>query len=150
MSWRSALMTACRGYGGGALVRRSLSKQRLRSASSDEAHTSSHGGGGGGWFSPGDRDPGGYLFNETPPPPGQSRKWEDWELPYYATGVIAFLMLSIGLTSKPNTNIDVWAHKVALRRLQEEEEAAEAANAVEDAHAADQVEGSAVLSAAHD
>ena len=25
------------------------------------------------------------LFNETPPPPGQSRKWEDWEAPWYAT-----------------------------------------------------------------
>ena len=110
------------------MVTRALRKQRLRSGSSAE-HNSGHGG-GGGWFSPGDRDAGGYLFNETPPPPGQSRKWEDWELPYYATGVIAFLMLSIGLTSKPNTNIDVWAHKVALRRLQEEEEEeAEAVNA---------------------
>jgi hypothetical protein len=24
----------------------------------------------------------GLLFNETPPPPGQSRKWELWELPW--------------------------------------------------------------------
>lgn len=23
----------------------------------------------------------GKLFGETPPPPGQSRKWESWELP---------------------------------------------------------------------
>ena len=25
----------------------------------------------------------GYLFNETPPPPGESRKWEGWELGWY-------------------------------------------------------------------
>lgn len=24
----------------------------------------------------------GFLFNETPPPPGQSRKWESWEAPW--------------------------------------------------------------------
>jgi hypothetical protein len=24
----------------------------------------------------------GYLFGETPPPPGEARKWESWELPW--------------------------------------------------------------------
>lgn len=24
----------------------------------------------------------GYLFNESPPPPGESRKWESWEAPW--------------------------------------------------------------------
>ena len=24
----------------------------------------------------------GILFGETPPPPGQKRKWEDWEAPW--------------------------------------------------------------------
>merc|ERR1719473_1835138 len=24
----------------------------------------------------------GYLFGESPPPPGQARKWESWELPW--------------------------------------------------------------------
>ncbi|KAH7280261.1 hypothetical protein KP509_37G058100 [Ceratopteris richardii] len=109
-------------------VRQLLRRQRLRAA---DPH--GHGEVGHGshenksWFSPGDNDPGGYLFNETPPPPGHSRKWEDWELPYYATGVIAFLMLSIGLSSKPDTNIDTWARNVALKRLEEEEQAAAAA-----------------------
>lgn len=39
-------------------------------------------GGGGGsrpFFSAGTRDSTGRLFNETPPPPGQKRKWESWE-----------------------------------------------------------------------
>ena len=27
----------------------------------------------------------GYLFNETPPPPGESRKWESWEPGWYDT-----------------------------------------------------------------
>eukprot|EP00250_Pteridium_aquilinum_P002794 c13017_g1_i1 orf=125-511(+) len=116
-----------RSFAAGGLLRRAVLRQRLRGGDP-------HGHGEVGhdshaeksWFSPGDNDPGGVLFNETPPPPGHSRKWEDWELPYYATGVIAFLMLSIGLTSKPDTNIDTWAHKVALKRLAEEEEEAAA------------------------
>ena len=41
------------------------------------------GGGGGGFFSQGSRmDRNGILFGETPPPPGHSRKWEAWELPW--------------------------------------------------------------------
>ena len=35
------------------------------------------------FLSPGKNQPGGYLFNETPPPPGQKRKLESWELPWY-------------------------------------------------------------------
>ena len=27
----------------------------------------------------------GYLFNETPPPPGESRVMEGWEMPWYAS-----------------------------------------------------------------
>ncbi|KAI5055226.1 hypothetical protein GOP47_0030371 [Adiantum capillus-veneris] len=119
-----------RSFAAGGAVRQVLRRQRLRSADP-------HGHGDGGhdnhesksWWAPGDNDPGGYLFNETPPPPGQKRKWEDWELPVYATGVIAFLMLSIGLSSKPDTNIESWARKVALKRMKEEEEAAAAAAA---------------------
>ena len=26
----------------------------------------------------------GLIFGETPPPPGQKRKWESWEAPWYA------------------------------------------------------------------
>ena len=25
----------------------------------------------------------GFLYGETPPPPGQARKWESWEAPLY-------------------------------------------------------------------
>ena len=34
------------------------------------------------FLSPGKNQPTGYLFNETPPPPGQKRKLESWELPW--------------------------------------------------------------------
>ena len=41
------------------------------------------GGPKGGFFSDGvQTGRNGYLFNETPPPPGQSRKWESWEAPW--------------------------------------------------------------------
>ena len=33
----------------------------------------------GGFWGPGHNEPTGYIFGETPPPPGQSRKWESWE-----------------------------------------------------------------------
>ena len=44
-------------------------------------------GGGypGGYWSVGTQKPdhvNGILFGETPPKPGQSRIWEDWELPW--------------------------------------------------------------------
>ena len=39
-------------------------------------------GGGGSFFAEGKSEPGGNLFGETPPPPGQSRKWESWEGPW--------------------------------------------------------------------
>lgn len=34
------------------------------------------------FFAEGKNNPGGYIFNETPPPPGQARKWESWEAPW--------------------------------------------------------------------
>jgi hypothetical protein len=94
------------------LVRRVMQMQRVR------------GGHGGSWFAPGTQEgPNGVLFGETPPPPGQKRKWEDWEAPYYITGVLTTLMLTVGLTAKPDTRIETWAHKQALERLAAEEEA---------------------------
>lgn len=35
------------------------------------------------FFAEGKHEPTGYLFNETPTPPGQTRKWESWEAPWY-------------------------------------------------------------------
>jgi hypothetical protein len=96
------------------LVRRVMQMQRVRGGH----------GGGGSWFAPGTQEgPNGVLFGETPPPPGQKRKWEDWEAPYYITGVLTTLMLTVGLTAKPDTRIETWAHKQALERLAAEEEA---------------------------
>ncbi|CAM6003126.1 unnamed protein product, partial [Sphagnum balticum] len=53
----------------------------------------------------------GVLFNETPPPPKQKMKWEDWELPYYATAIMAVLLLAVGLSAKRDTRIETWARK---------------------------------------
>ncbi|EFJ08627.1 hypothetical protein SELMODRAFT_59756, partial [Selaginella moellendorffii] len=72
------------------------------------------------WWGPGDREPCGRLFNETPPPPGQRRKWEDWEFPYYTAWTIAIIMLTVGLSSKPDTRIDHWARRQAIIRMRKE------------------------------
>ncbi|KNA10863.1 hypothetical protein SOVF_140370 [Spinacia oleracea] len=78
--------------------------------------------GGGGidrWTSPGHQErPNGYLFNRPPPPPGQSRKWEDWELPCYVTSFLTIVILGVGLTAKPDLTLETWAHQKALERLQ--------------------------------
>ncbi|KAL5812454.1 hypothetical protein ACOSQ3_027404 [Xanthoceras sorbifolium] len=73
------------------------------------------------WTSPGHQEkPNGYLFNRTPPPPGQSRKWEDWELPCYVTSFLTIVILGVGLNAKPDLTIETWAHQKALERLQME------------------------------
>ncbi|KAG6550662.1 hypothetical protein Mapa_007759 [Marchantia paleacea] len=92
----------------GGLVRRALKTQVRRG-----------GGGGGSWFGPGTQEgPNGVLFNETPLAPGQVRRWEDWELPYYFTGIATILILTVGLSAKPDTRIETWARKQALERLE--------------------------------
>lgn len=40
------------------------------------------GGSTGSFFAEGKNTPGGNMFGETPPPPGQARKWESWEGPW--------------------------------------------------------------------
>ncbi|KAJ4951180.1 hypothetical protein NE237_028012 [Protea cynaroides] len=71
------------------------------------------------WTSPGHQDrSNGYIFNRTPLPPGHSRKWEDWELPYYITGFLTIVILGVGLNAKPDFTIETWAHKKALERLE--------------------------------
>ncbi|KAE9455950.1 hypothetical protein C3L33_12151, partial [Rhododendron williamsianum] len=80
------------------------------------------GGGGDGpsrRATPGHQDrPNGYLFNRPPPPPGQARKWEDWELPCYLTSFLTIVILGVGLNAKPDLTIETWAHQKALQRLQ--------------------------------
>ncbi|KAI4382050.1 hypothetical protein MLD38_008059 [Melastoma candidum] len=76
----------------------------------------------GRWTSPGHEErPKGYLFNRTPPPPGQSRKWEDWELPCYITSFLTIVILGVGLNAKPDLTIETWAHQKALERLEIEQ-----------------------------
>ncbi|KAG9455157.1 hypothetical protein H6P81_008061 [Aristolochia fimbriata] len=85
------------------------------------------GGGEGGsrWRSDGHEEkPKGYLFNRPPLPPGQSRTWEDWELPCYITSFLTVVILGVGLNAKPDLTIETWAHKKALERLENEKLAA--------------------------
>ncbi|XP_077227464.1 uncharacterized protein LOC143860612 [Tasmannia lanceolata] len=89
--------------------------------------TRTRGGGEGQsrWSSPGTQErPNGYPLNRTPPPPGQSRKWEDWELPYYITAFLTIVILGVGLNAKPDLTIETWAHQKALERLENQKIAA--------------------------
>ncbi|KAJ3696638.1 hypothetical protein LUZ61_000343 [Rhynchospora tenuis] len=100
-----------------------MARSRLLSA----ARTRGGGGDGAGrWTSPGAEDSKGYFLNRTPPPPGESRKWEDWELPCYVTSFLTIVILGVGLNAKPDLTIETWAHQKALERLQEKELAATA------------------------
>ncbi|KAG1327258.1 hypothetical protein COCNU_01G011920 [Cocos nucifera] len=83
------------------------------------------GEGAGRWTSPGTQErPNGYPFNRTPPPPGESRKWEDWELPCYITSFLTIVILGVGLNAKPDLTLETWAHQKALERLQQQQQVA--------------------------
>ncbi|XP_059669562.1 uncharacterized protein LOC132314757 [Cornus florida] len=92
----------------------------LRSRLRPTLRTRSGGGDGPSpWTSPGHQErPNGYLFNRIPPPPGQTRKWEDWELPCYITSFLTIVILGVGLSAKPDLTIETWAHQKALERLE--------------------------------
>lgn len=82
-----------------------------------------HGGGESRWTSDGTQErPNGYLLNRTPPPTGESRKWEDWELPCYITSFLTIVILGVGLNAKPDLTIETWAHQKALERLQQQQQ----------------------------
>ncbi|XP_076905822.1 uncharacterized protein LOC143561709 [Bidens hawaiensis] len=71
------------------------------------------------WTSPGHQvRPNGYFLNRTPPPPGQSRKWEDLELPCYVTSFLTIVILGVGLNAKPDLTLETWAHQKAIERLE--------------------------------
>nr|GLL31491.1 clustered mitochondria protein-like [Ipomoea trifida] len=60
--------------------------------------------------------PNGYLFNRMPPPQGQSRKWEDWELTCYVTSFLTIVILGLGLNATPDHTLETWAHQEAIRQ----------------------------------
>ena len=70
-----------RGYGAGGTA------GRTAAAAAVPCHAARYTEGPkGGFFSEGTQEkPDGILFGETPPPPGESRKWESWEAPWCAT-----------------------------------------------------------------
>ncbi|KAL7585310.1 uncharacterized protein LOC111878649 [Lactuca sativa] len=71
------------------------------------------------WITPGHQErPNGYFLNRTPLPPGQSRKWEDWELPCYVTSFLTIVILGVGLNAKPDLTLETWAHQKAVERLE--------------------------------
>ncbi|XP_019053347.1 PREDICTED: uncharacterized protein LOC109114724 [Nelumbo nucifera] len=106
-------MSSSRGFMAASGMLRSRLKPSLRTRGGGEGPSR--------WTSPGHQErPNGYLFNQTPPPPGQSRKWEDWELPYYITGFLTVVILGVGLNAKPDFTIETWAHKKALERLEQQ------------------------------
>ena len=61
------------------MLRRLLSPSSLRNfrPRASESHHAKE-----SWWGPGKKEPEGILFGETPPPPGQRRKWESWEAPW--------------------------------------------------------------------
>ncbi|KVI11339.1 uncharacterized protein LOC112507217 [Cynara cardunculus var. scolymus] len=75
------------------------------------------------WTTPGHQErPNGYFLNRTPLPPGQSRKWEDWELPCYVTSFLTIVILGVGLNAKPDLTLETWAHQKALERLEAQQQ----------------------------
>ncbi|KAI9014180.1 ESSS subunit of NADH:ubiquinone oxidoreductase-domain-containing protein [Hyaloraphidium curvatum] len=64
-------------------------------------------------------EPGGYLFNEKPLPPGQKRKWEWWEAPIYTGFVGGVVVFAYLYSKKPDHKPTVWARVEAERRLEE-------------------------------
>lgn len=60
-----------------------------------------------------------------PPPPGKSRKWEDWELIWYVGLGGTLLYVAVGLAYKPDCKITTWARVEAMRRRAAMEEAGE-------------------------
>ncbi|XP_020598889.1 uncharacterized protein LOC110038397 [Phalaenopsis equestris] len=119
MSPKKALATASASAGMLRRIRSSL----LRS---------SGGEGAGRWTTQGHEErPKGYLFNRPPAPPGQSRQWEDWELPCYITSFLTVVTLGVGLNAKPDLTLETWAHQKALERMQQQQQQQSVAAAVD-------------------
>mmetsp|Transcript_10149 Transcript_10149/g.15875 ORF Transcript_10149/g.15875 Transcript_10149/m.15875 type:complete len:100 (-) Transcript_10149:66-365(-) len=48
----------------------------------------------------------GWVFGENP---DKARKWGGWEMTYYTSFAASVVILGVGLTYKPKTDIKVWA-----------------------------------------
>ncbi|KAF8585576.1 hypothetical protein K439DRAFT_1652927 [Ramaria rubella] len=70
-------------------------------------------------------EPSGYLYGEKPPPPGQKRKREEWELIFYWGMFGSFALAAVGLYYKPDTSIQTWALKEAKARMEARGESVE-------------------------
>ena len=98
---------------------RTIASRTLRGAQRTQTRKMGAGPPGGFWAE-GAQPEGhvnGRLFNETPPPPGQSRKWESWEAPWYLGMFGAAGILFFGLNAKPETSATAWAREEAAKRL---------------------------------
>lgn len=72
------------------------------------------------FFASGTRtDRNGFLFSETPLPPGELRKWESWELGWYAMIFGGGAILAFGLPARPETSWVGAAREEATKRLKE-------------------------------
>lgn len=81
------------------------------------------GGWPGGFWSEGTQTGrNGYLFGESPPPPGQNRKWETWELPWYLGWAASAGVCVTCCYGVPDTSLKSWAKPHALKEIEEEAE----------------------------
>ncbi|KAF7799036.1 hypothetical protein EIP86_010266 [Pleurotus ostreatoroseus] len=72
----------------------------------------------GGHHGPQYNEPSGYLFGEKPPPPGQKRKREPWEMIWYIGMYGSMAVGAVLLYYKPDTSIQTWAMKEARARME--------------------------------
>ncbi|KAJ1921626.1 hypothetical protein IWQ60_005372 [Tieghemiomyces parasiticus] len=63
--------------------------------------------------------PSGWLFGEKPLKPGQKRKWESWEFPFYFLYWGGMGVFALAYHYKPDTKIQTWALIEAKKRLKE-------------------------------
>ncbi|KIM85286.1 hypothetical protein PILCRDRAFT_817285 [Piloderma croceum F 1598] len=63
-------------------------------------------------------EPSGWIFGEKPPPPGQKRVREDWELTWYLGMFGAMGFAGVLHYYKPDTSIQTWALAEAKARME--------------------------------
>ncbi|KAF9512889.1 hypothetical protein BS47DRAFT_1021219 [Hydnum rufescens UP504] len=63
-------------------------------------------------------EPSGHLFGEKPPPPGQKRERQDWEVLWYWGMFGSMAVAAVGLYYKPDTSISKWALQEAKERME--------------------------------